>query len=975
MKRPAAESRDHAIPEFFTNPVVRPYLRNVVNWQGYIRFLGLPDRRENPDIIIDRLFVAPLLTRRYVSPEVNPEFWLPKAEPVLEVLAKNTPLVILGDPGAGKSTLLNMVAWMLSRPTTNALIEKLGWRLPLPMVLRELPVSGVSDFEGLLQAFLSHEMSWPLRHAKGRRYLQHMLTAGQAFLLLDGIDEIGDQRSREDLRKAVFDGFTRFPNCRWLLSSRIVGYDEVPFDSQRTRPEGAWSAFGRSSNVREDVNPAYERGRQLLMPGVGYDQVTMRYIAPFDDSRVTAFARNWYRERDAASQRAAASANHLIRAVHEDDSILRLARVPNLLTMMALIHRVEATLPHGRALLYERIAEAYLESIDKFRGIDSSPHDLPRKKSWLARIGFEMQRLRTAEDHVGGRNILVDYDTVLSWLSDEMRRGDPFTDARSAPQFLKIVARRSGLFLPRGEGRYAFVHLSFQEYFAAVALRREVTRLRWARRKESKFGFDHHMVACWGGESIWRETFAFLFELLALEEEDDWYADLLDCVFGEDFLRLDDPNFREVWWHLGQLLARLVVNSRSGLSPVKREQAIACCVRTQFGLYDQYGSIFAFDPMQPGYVKIPSDIFVELLRDDADLNVKVFTEIARQLEMQERRNQGISLWRSQISDLECLAGLTSLKWLDLEFTRVSDLSPLAKLTALQSLNLIRTDVSDIGPISNLTALVYLGLGSTPVSDIAPIGNLKVLQQLNLTLTKVLCLKPLSKLAALKSLFLRGTQISDISPIAGLSTLEELDLARTPVTNIVPVTSLTALENLDLSATPVMRLEPLSKLTALKTLFLSKTQVSDISPIAGLTTLQNLDLSRTPVSDIGPVASLTGLENLDLSRTPVTDISPIARLTALENLDLSHTPVYDISPIANLTSLKTLDLNRTRTSEIGPLATLTTLEELRLSNTHVSDVKQISDLPALCRISLQGSKVPHDAIEKLRTSRPGLVIDV
>ena len=244
-------------------------------------------------------------------------------------------------------------------------------------------------------------------------------------------------------------------------------------------------------------------------------------------------ARNWYVQREAAATRAEASANHLVRAVHADGSILRLARVPNLLTMMALIHRIEATLPHGRALLYERIAEAYLESIDKFRGIDASPHDLPRKKGWLARVGIEMQRRRMSEGRTKGASILMDANTVKGWLREEMVRTDTFLDTPSAEEFLKIIGRRSGLFLPRGEGRYAFVHLSFQEYFAAFALKREVTRLRWAKGNASRLGFDRATLADWAGQSVWRETFAFLFELLASEEDDDWHADLLECVFGE----------------------------------------------------------------------------------------------------------------------------------------------------------------------------------------------------------------------------------------------------------------------------------------------------------------------------------------------------------------------------------------------------------------------------------------------------------
>ena len=145
----------------------------------------------------------------------------------------------------------------------------------------------------------------------------------------------------------------------------------------------------RQGNARSRENSAETTGRAR---GLDDGPVVTRYIAPFDDRRIEAFAGNWYLQREAAATRAGADATHLVRAVHADDSILRLARTPNLLTMMALIHRVEATLPHGRALLYDRIAEAYLESIDRFRGVYSGAYNLPQKKRWLARVGYEMQR-------------------------------------------------------------------------------------------------------------------------------------------------------------------------------------------------------------------------------------------------------------------------------------------------------------------------------------------------------------------------------------------------------------------------------------------------------------------------------------------------------------------------------------------------------------------------------------------------------
>ena len=113
-------------------PVLRPY----PNVRGEVHARSRTAAPlEHLGRLIDRLFVEHLLTRQYVSPDESPENWLDEAEPRLDVMSENRPLVQQG-PSIGKSNLLNNVAWLRKRPSENALVSKFGWHLPLPMVLK-----------------------------------------------------------------------------------------------------------------------------------------------------------------------------------------------------------------------------------------------------------------------------------------------------------------------------------------------------------------------------------------------------------------------------------------------------------------------------------------------------------------------------------------------------------------------------------------------------------------------------------------------------------------------------------------------------------------------------------------------------------------------------------------------------------------------------------------------------------------------
>ena len=392
---------------------------------------------------------------------------------------------------------------------------------------------------------------------------------------------------------------------------------------------------------------------------------------------------------------------------------------------MALVHRVDATLPQEKWLLYDRIAEAYLVSIDRSRGLSDGAYDLPRKKMWLARVGFEMQTRREQSDV----DLLVRCDDVLDWIGSEMERSKAPADAPTPEEFLSFVGRRSGLFVPSGDDLYAFRHLSFQEYFTAVALAIEVTGFSWAKDGRSSLGFNRADVAGWARQRSWLETFCFLFEMLA--DKPEWHSELAKCVFGGEFSGLPELEASDEAYNLAHLAARLVVNPHSGLSPRERSQAIDWCVCAQIKYSDYYWRTEAYGP--------DSSLFSLLMAEDKELCGTVMASIRK-------------LWFRSTEVLQW-------KILDLRGARMVDLRQVAELSNIAALILADTDVADLRCLTALDELDFLEVDGTAVTDLTPLGEMRQIKFLNIERTNVDDITPLACLPDLDALLLSGTPVS------------------------------------------------------------------------------------------------------------------------------------------------------------------------------------------------------------------------
>ena len=354
--------------------------------------------------------------------------------PLLDLLEEHDGLIILGDPGAGKTTFLKYLALRLAQGQGEAL--RLGARLPILVPLSAyagaLAEQDVPLDEFIVEHHRNRGIDLPLDAV-----LSEALAAGGALVLLDGLDEVRELSRRHLVVKRVEDFFSvqRRNGNKFVLTSRVVGYREV--------------------------RPSVE----------GLAECT---LVDFEAEEIEQFVEKWTAalERAArghtavAAQEARREREELLNAIHGKPGVRRLASNPLLLTILALMKRQGVALPERRAELYEKYVETLLNNWNLARGLDGrSGRELDVKQTVrvLAPLALWMQETSAG---VG----LAKREDVRRKLEEIYQaRGIPDPE-QAAGQLLEDVHDYAGLLLERGPGEYGFIHLTFQEYLAAVAI-------------------------------------------------------------------------------------------------------------------------------------------------------------------------------------------------------------------------------------------------------------------------------------------------------------------------------------------------------------------------------------------------------------------------------------------------------------------------------------------------------------------------
>ena len=369
-----------------------------------------------------------------ITKESIDSFRLHESLPLLNLLQAQDGLILLGDPGSGKTTFLKYLTLMLA----NGRGDEVGMENRLPLVL---PLSAyanaLDEADKPLDEFIETYyrglgIDLPLDDM-----LREALARGGALLLLDGLDEVKSLRLRHLLvdRIMTFFAFQRARGNKMVLTSRLVGYREV---------------------------------RPVL------DGITECTLVDFDDDDIRSFISKWTLAIEKATQGATGLAVTdaeqeqvgLETAVFQNPGIRQLATNPLLLTILALMKRQNVGLPQRRVELYDQYIKTLIKHWNLARGLDRRPQrdlDVVETTRVLAPLALWMQEVSPSLGLVKATAV----QQQLTAIYDQRESEEPEQAAR---QLLADAREHAGLLLEQGAGMYGFLHRTFQEYFAAIAI-------------------------------------------------------------------------------------------------------------------------------------------------------------------------------------------------------------------------------------------------------------------------------------------------------------------------------------------------------------------------------------------------------------------------------------------------------------------------------------------------------------------------
>ncbi|MEI2582076.1 tetratricopeptide repeat protein [Scytonema sp. PRP1] len=544
-----------------------------------------------------------------------------------EAVRKHSYSVILGAPGAGKTTLLRYLALHYAtakRDNQETVIvdeekKELGKTL-LPIFfriadyaerLKQQPELTLREY--LRQFYREWEADFQAQEEVGTEVTELLLDAmhqGQCLMLLDGLDEVFDQKSREHIVEHINQFVEEFPANKFVITSRIAGYRDVQLSSR-------FAEFTIEDMDGEQVERFLYRWCRVIeeaqQPDAGEEQ--------------------WQRRGDEQAQ-------DILKAIEDNEGVKRLTANPLLLTILALIHRNGERLPNRRVKLYELAVQTLTEDWQLGKKLPDAPRVMLKESEvvqLLAPLAYWMHETKPS-----GLVTQAEVEEKLATELAEINDAEPESDSirQAVAEFLRKVRETTGLFVERMPGVYGFMHLTFEEYFAARHIadndQSEILRLIQEHLHEPRWNEPILLALGYYGDNFpsqVKKLIDNLFKIINLEDYEPvlQHGEIKIKSFSPDdvklvWLKAEDEsasNLRQLEFQLkdllfaGKVIAEVEVNSSS-----LRKKIIRKLVLTYLGVDADF----------------EDDITKELLR------------LLRKIELFNQKNEVIEFLRQKAND-------------------------------------------------------------------------------------------------------------------------------------------------------------------------------------------------------------------------------------------------------------------------------------------------------------------------------------